>query len=261
MSDADITARDASCPVCGVDPEFDSEYGFDRVCVDCGFVVDGNEPGLFLEQQRLSSEHNSEIESWVEFASIRNATENRLVTAIDRIDQLGQRLGLRMQSRVRSAELFGQLVINGDTNGRSKERLVTAALYWAERTAEQPIPISVLADICGIEKSSLRDSINTIRTTLDVPATPTTPTDYVTYLSRELELSDAESHALLEHLDQFEAACGGTGRNPVGVAAAAAYQLLNGTKTQAEICDVAGISTETIRIRITELEEARANEN
>ncbi|WP_284013582.1 transcription initiation factor IIB family protein [Halobaculum litoreum] len=260
MSDANVGTCANLCPLCGSKSGLDPEYMFEQVCANCGFVLDGNDPKLFFQSQRPASESNLATESWLEFASVRNATEDRLVTAIDTIEQLGLLLGLGTQSRIRGAEIFGRLFVNGDTHGRRTEELATAALYWAVRTADQPVPMTVFARFGEIENSSLRHSIDTVRSVLDIPIPPTTPTDYVGYLSHRLELTDSEANDLNQRLQSFEAVCEWTGRNPIGVAAAAVYRLLDGDKTQAEICEAAGISTETIRVRIAELAEARVND-
>ncbi|WP_442903390.1 hypothetical protein [Halobacterium sp. KA-4] len=253
-----VSKSNSDCPLCGSESSVHPEYSLKGVCANCGFVTD-NDVEQHTQSQEILAESGTELDSWKDYSPIHNATEKRFTAAIDIQNQVGDDLGLDAQARIRCAELLGQGVVEGITDGRSTDSVSLAALYWGERQADQPVPISVIANISGTPRSDLTKAINTLQNSLGIPATPTQPVDYVPYLSRQLNIEYKEKVALVELLRRVEADRDSCGSNPVGVVAAGAYHILEGERTQAEICQVAGVSTETLRVRLSELQELSRN--
>lgn len=248
----------SDCQNCDVESSVSPEYSYEAVCANCGFVHSSDVDKLTTPQENLA-QSGPEPDSWIEYSPIHNATERRFTDAIDVLNRVGDDLGFSLQARLRCAELLGQAVVEGLTDGRNTDSFSLAALYWGERQAGQPVPISVIANIGGISHSALKEASNTLQASLNIPAEPTQPADYVSYLSCQLNLEEEEKVALVELIRRVEASRGSCGTNPVGVVAAGVYHILDGERTQAEICQVVGISTETLRVRLSELREMRRN--
>lgn len=243
------------CHVCGEESTTGPAYGLANVCSYCGFVGHEKDANQIEVSQSNSNPADCQEKSWIESSSVHNATEKRLRDALDVVDRCGIALNLGVQPRIRAADLFGEVMLEGITDGRDMELLVLGALYWGERTAKQPLPTSIIASATGVEVSQLRKASNTIESALDISAPPTRSLDYVPYIARELRMNERDRNRLEEFLRRIEGKIGGQGKNPVGIAAAGVYSNSDGELTQTEICQITGISTETLRVRLSEIRE------
>ena len=260
MSDTTTSQKSTGpCQVCGEESTTEPAYGLTHVCAHCGFVGHETDANQFANQQSIPNSNDSHANSWIESSSVHNATEKRLRDAFDIINRLGETLNLGAQARIRAADLFGQVVLEGITDGRDMELLVLGSLYWSERTANRPLPLSIIALAAGVELPQLRKSTNTIEDELEISLPPTRSLDYVPYIAREVNMNEMERNQLEDFLRSIEAKIGGQGKNPVGIAAAGTYYTVSRGLTQAEISQIAGISTETLRVRLSDLREMNCN--
>jgi transcription initiation factor TFIIB len=80
--------------------------------------------------------------------------------------------------------------------------------------------------------------------------------DYLPYLTQEVEMDSVpEARKILESAHDQGLV---SGRSPLGFAGAALYVVNEKDLTQREIADAAGVTGETIRVRVKELREVES---
>ncbi|WP_336339680.1 transcription initiation factor IIB family protein [Haloarcula brevis] len=130
--------------------------------------------------------------------------------------------------------------------------IIAACARLASLSASQPIPPGRLSELPSVDPRKYRLSLAGIQSDLGLsPALPT-PEDYVFFLAGELDLEDVVLGVTETTLEQIEGHSALVGKDPVGITAAAIY-LAAENKTQSEVADASGVSTETIRQRVNQL--------
>lgn len=189
----------------------------------------------------------------MDYCTVTNATEKRFALAIDLLEDLTPIFQLTSPQRIATAEIVRDAVQNRVTDGRHYGPIVAAALVLAKRNGDGPVSINRVATETSLSQTDLRSAVGVLSEELGIdPSTPE-PADYVLSFANELDtplsvvrdtdplLTRARSEGLL------------AGRNPAGIAAAVLYIVSNQGYTQQQVADLAGVSPETIRVRLNEL--------
>ncbi|UPM43160.1 transcription initiation factor IIB family protein [Halocatena salina] len=231
---------------------------FEAVCNKCGYVVHDasdvtNQPEKAIADLTETPETLSP--SWLNYCTVQNATEDRLARGIDVLDGIGDSLEIGVDVRFRGAELYGESIREKLTDGRDADVIVTAALYCAAKEHGVPLPSVVLIDTAGINSRTFYRVVRVLDDSLDLALPTPVPSDYLPYFSSTLGLSERQEHESQRLLNEISTKYATSGKNPVGFVAAIVYTILAGERTQSEISDAAGISQETLRVRIAECRE------
>lgn len=248
------TAQDRACPACGesnVDPSFDD---FDGLCTTCGFVIDGLNPTV---PERLRSDESTEEatqENWLSVCRVRNATEQQLAQAFATIERIADWLDLPIGTREATADMYCNAFRVQATDGRETTSLVAACVRLASIQAGRPVPTGRLTALDGVESSQFRQSDSALRQKLDLALQAPRATDYVEFIAGAIDLPETEERAVRQLLEDAQGLSVLVGKDPAGIAASAAY-VVSDDYTQATIAEAAGISTETIRLRASQLRE------
>jgi transcription initiation factor TFIIB len=143
--------------------------------------------------------------------------------------------------------------------------VAAGTVYIASKAANEPRTLKRIADAAAIEHSELNKTVRCLYRELseevDLKSTVTTPEDYLKFLCTDLglnrEVTD-QAEILLQDIRQqmvFD------GKHPAGVAAAAVYLTAENRPTQRDLAEVAGVATETLRVRLNEFRATREQEN
>jgi transcription initiation factor TFIIB len=144
--------------------------------------------------------------------------------------------------------------------GRSIEAVATASLYAAARQIGVPRTVDEVATVSRIDEQAFKRAYRYIVRELSLEIEPPDSNQYVPRFTSDLGLSAEMEWRASRLLDAAQAKNLHSGRNPVGLAAAAIYAaslLTNEPVTQREVSEVADISTVTIRNRYRELLETK----
>jgi len=212
----------------------------------------------------LSSEQRQKMQrlrTWDERFRTRDSKERNLKQALGEIDRMASALGLPDDVRETASVIYRRALEEDLLPGRSIEGVATASLYAAARQLGTPRTIDEFAEVTRVDAMEFKRAYRYIVRELGLEVQPADPESYVGRFASELDLSDEADRRARELLSTAKRNALHSGKNPVGLAAAAVYAagLLTDEKvTQSEVGDVADVSEVTIRNRYQELLEADA---
>lgn len=248
------TGQISECPTCQSPNQEQISCVPHTVCSDCGLVI-GTDADIPTSQGDMSDSGSMESESWNEYYSVTNSTEQQVADALQHIETLGEELYLSTKSRKLIAEVYADAACENATDGRPSIITVAAALCIGSRESESPRPGERVAEVADIDERQLRQTIRTFQEELNRGFTEVSPAMYVSYMCKEGGLSKKVGEEAARLIKRYEASNSQAGTHPAGIAAAAIYCVPEATVTQREIAAVAGITKETVRVRLNELRE------
>ena len=283
--DSGSTAINAAdrCPECSGRTRVESA---ERVCTDCGLVVDADRidhgpewrsfddddtdpkrTGAPLTRSRhdrgLSTEIGrstrvkgrkrrrlSRMRTQHNRAQISTKRDRNKVYAYTEIRRLTGALELPTSIRDTACTLFDSAQSESLLRGRSLEGFACACVYVACRTADVARTVSEVCAEAKATEDEHQAAFDAMNRELGLPIGPASPAEYLPRFASELDFEpDVEQRAreLVDHAVEEGIA---NGRNPVGVAAACLYtaaRQCDGDCTQQEAADVADVTPVTIR--------------
>ncbi|SEO91252.1 transcription initiation factor TFIIB [Halogranum amylolyticum] len=199
------------------------------------------------------------LRTWNERFRTRDSKERNLKQALGEIERMGSALGLPKNVRETASVIYRRALSDDLLPGRSIESVATSSIYAAARQANLPRTIDDVAAVSRVDAMEFKRAYRYIVRELSLEVAPPDPENYVAKYASDLDASDRlveRTHDLLQRAKDEGIH---SGKNPVGLAAAALYAagLLTSEKyTQGEISDATSISEVTIRNRYQELLEA-----
>jgi transcription initiation factor TFIIIB Brf1 subunit/transcription initiation factor TFIIB len=224
---ASNAAGEQNCPLCDQGKIDVSLPRFDAVCSNCGLVLreDTVIPDwLSLGDSPPSGQSN---EDWLDASTVRNATEEQLVTAFDIIEDLANQAEAPLETRKEAAKVYREVFLAGATDGRDTNPIVAACVRLGSIRTNRVIPLGKLVSCADCGKHQLNSCLSVVKQSIDQSVTAPKPTDYGWFLFNELSVSDREQQkieALLKSIDDHPSL---VGKDPAAVAAAAAYVIIS----------------------------------
>src|SRR5713226_1891385 len=267
------------CPNCGSFALYVDPVRGERVCDNCGFVVDeslvdqgpdwttfegddriraGPPPSVMAPDKGLGSMVGNglrdakgnpiDARSVAALNRLRRVsqwtrydrTERALAPGLAQLSSLSSRLGLAPAFRERAAIILRKAIEAGLSRGRSMDAIVAAVVYLAAKQLGAPRGLHELAEATGV-------TVHRISLTAKV-------------VSRELGVFSRASRAE-DFVPRFASQLGLDANSPVGSAAGALYlasEELGVPLTQAQIARLTGVSEVTIRKHYRLLKESLA---
>lgn len=94
------------CPACDGESIDDSVEEFDGVCLECGYVVNNNANVTPPDWTTETTTKPPGKKDWLSVCRVQNATEQRIVRAFAEIETISDRLGLPVELRQETAEIY-----------------------------------------------------------------------------------------------------------------------------------------------------------
>jgi transcription initiation factor TFIIB len=200
------------------------------------------------------------LRTWHTRSQTVTAQERNLKHALGEIERMASALGVPQSTRETASVIYRRALDEDLLRGRSIEGMSTAAVYAAARQAGIPRSLDEVAAVSRIEQLPITRAYRHLTRELGLEIEPADPLNYIPRLASELDLSaeaTQQSRDLLATVIETEESYL-SGKNPVGLAAAAVYAgalLTNEKVTQEAVGEVADVSTVTIRNRYQDLLE------
>ena len=204
-------------------------------------------------------EQMSRLRTWDERFRSQSAQDRNLKQALGEIDRMASALGIPKDARETASVIYRRALDEGLIPGRSIEAMATGSLYAGARQAGVPRTLDELETVSRVERKEFARAYRYIARELELAMEPTDPAQYVPRLVSDLGLPEETKQRAVELLEAGKREAVHSGKNPVGLAAAAIYaagRLTNVDVTQHEVADAADVSAVTIRDRYTELLDA-----
>jgi transcription initiation factor TFIIB len=253
MSQTQTTQIDA-CPACEATDIDETVAELDGICTSCGFVIhDSTDVALLDWYGTETNQDESQSADWLSVCRVHNATEQQLAVAFGEIEEIADYLDLPAELRQEVADVYCDAFRTRTTDGRDTASFVAACARLGSIRIEKPIPRGRLTELAEVDNGKFHKSYLAIRDDLELSLTTPEATDYLWLLGTSLSLSSSEIQDTREMLETVTGEPSLVGKDPAGIAAAAVY-LTDPDCTQTDVADVAGVSTETIRLRSTQLQ-------
>jgi transcription initiation factor TFIIB len=212
--------------------------------------------------KRLSGKQRRKMQrlrTWDERFRTRDSKERNLKQALGEIDRMASALGLPEDVRETASVIYRRALEADLLPGRSIEGVATASLYAAARQTGTPRTLDEFAEVTRVEEAEFKRAYRYVVRELGLAVQPADPESYVGRFASELDVSEETERRARDLLKTAKNRAIHSGKNPVGLAAAAVYAgalLTNESVTQSAVGEVADVSEVTIRNRYQELLEA-----
>lgn len=236
----------SKCPACGSSAVDTVIPSIGPICGDCGAVTTATSETLSLAP---TNERTEKTGSWSDYHTVTNSTEQRMAESFDILETIAEDLGLGRDTRERSAEVYAEAAIANLPDGRPTELTVGAAIVHGTRAGGEPRPSGCIAKAADVDPDALNRIAGLLSRELDRPISFCPPEEYLAYLSKELRLDTSAVTEAKRILGEIEGPVL-AGKDPVGFAGATLYLAAGGNVTQRKIAGTAGITTETLRVRV-----------
>ncbi|HEY7572603.1 MAG TPA: transcription initiation factor IIB [Nitrososphaeraceae archaeon] len=206
------------------------------------------EPSQRLKMQRLRT--------WNNRSQLNDSISRNLEKALKFLNNFGDKLYLSQAVMESAAYIYRKAAVKKLAKGRSTLGLVGAALYAACRETATPKTISDVAAVCNLSSKDVMSHYKLILKELSLQMPVLHGPDYVTLISNRLNLSERTKREALKVYSEVQQNRISIGKNPRALAGAVIYlasQNCNEFLRQVEICQVADISTVSLRKRCKEI--------
>ena len=206
------------------------------------------EPAQKLKMQRLRT--------WNNRSQLNDSISRNLEKALKFLNNFGDKLYLSQAVMESAAYIYRKAAVKKLAKGRSTLGLVGAPLYAACRETETPKTISDVAAVCNLSSKDVMSHYKLILKELSLQMPVLHGPDYVTLISNRLNLSERTKREALKVYSEVQLNRISIGKNPRALAGAVIYlasQNCNEFLRQVEICQVADISTVSLRKRCKEI--------
>lgn len=206
------------------------------------------EPAQKLKMQRLRT--------WNNRSQLNDSISRNLEKALKFLNNFGDKLNLSQAVLESAAYIYRKAAIKKLAKGRSTLGLVGAALYAACRETATPKTISDVASVCNLSSKDVMSHYKLILRELSLQMPVLHGPDYVTLIANRLDLSEKTKREALKIFSEVQQNQISIGKNPRALAGAVLYlasQTCNEFLRQVEICQVADISTVSLRKRCKEI--------
>lgn len=219
-------------------------------------------PGRDSYGRRIPSANRAQLHrmrTWNRRTRMSSGAERNMAHALSELQRMASRMGLPRSVREAASVLYRRAMKEGLIKGRSIDGVAAASLYAACRQCNVPRTLEEVAEETDVSKKAVARAYRALARELKLKLAPTSPTDYLSRFTSELELGPDARRRATEILEAAARDGRTAGKTPTGLAAAALYlaaQQVGDPRTQKEIAAVSHVSEVTIRNRARELEEA-----
>jgi transcription initiation factor TFIIB len=206
------------------------------------------EPAQRMKMQRLRT--------WNNRSQLNDSISRNLEKALKFLNNFGDKLYLSQAVMESAAYIYRKAAVRKLAKGRSTLGLVGAALYAACRETATPKTISDVATVCNLSSKDVMSHYKLILRELSLQMPVLHGPDYVTLIANRLDLSEKTKREALKIFSEVQQNRISIGKNPRALAGAVIYlasQACNEFLRQVEICQVADISTVSLRKRCKEI--------
>jgi transcription initiation factor TFIIB len=217
-------------------------------------IGDTDARGKALEPSQKNSMQR--LRTWNNRAQLNDSVSRNLEKALKLLNNFGDKLYLSQAVIEGAAYIYRKAAIKKLAKGRSTLGLVGAALYAACRETATPKTITDIATACNITTKDIMSHYKLILKELSLQMPVLHGPDYVTLICNRLQLSEKTKREALRIFSLVQQNRISIGKNPRALAGSIIYlasQNCNEFLRQVEICQVAEISTVSLRKRCKEI--------
>jgi transcription initiation factor TFIIB len=172
------------------------------------------------------------------------------------LNRLSDKLSTRGQIRENAALIYRKALEKGLVRGRSIAGIAAASLYAACRDSETPRTLHEIAEASLVNENDVARCYRLLLRELDIRMPIADPMAYISKIAERAGISGQIQTLAFRILKEAKKNCVISGKDPMGLAAAALYIACvksNDKKPQKDIARAAGVTEVTVRNRYKSL--------
>ena len=192
------------------------------------------------------------LRKWQIRSRVHSSVEGNLSRAMNELDRLSDKLSTRGSVKENAALIYRKALGKDLVRGRSIAAIVAAALYAACRSSETPRTLREIAEASLVNKKDVARCYRLLLRRLDIQMPIADPITYISKIGEKAGISGQTQSLALNILREAKKKLVVSGKDPMGLAAAALYIAclqVNEKKTQKDIAEAAAVTEVTIRNR------------
>jgi transcription initiation factor TFIIB len=172
------------------------------------------------------------------------------------LDRLSDKLYIPAHIKEKAAVVYRKSLEKGLVRGRSIAAIAAAALYAACRNSETPRTLREIAEASLVDKKDVARCYRLLLRELEIQMPIADPMTYISKIAERTGISGQTQGLAIKILINAKKKRAASGKDPMGLAAAALYIAClqnNEKKTQKDIAEAAGVTEVTVRNRYKSL--------
>jgi len=196
------------------------------------------------------------LRKWQIRSRVHSSVDRNLAQAMAELDRLSDKVYIPGPVKEKAAVVYRKALDKGLVRGRSIAAIAAAALYAACRTSETPRTLREIAEISLVDKKDVARCYRLLLRELDIHMPIADPLTYISKIAEKTGISGHTQGLAIRILNDAKRKRAASGKDPMGLAAAALYIAClqsNEKKTQKDIAEAAGVTEVTVRNRYKSL--------
>ncbi len=215
----------------------------------------------------LSASMKSTIErlrTWDSRSQVHEPVDRNLRQALSELNKLKDKVAISANVLEKAAYLYRKALEKKLVRGRSISAMIAASLYAACRDTETPRTLKDIADAANVKRKDISRCYRLLHKELELKMPVVDPIQCIARSSSKLKIPEKTKRYAAKILKEAQKRQESSGKDPMGLAAAALYFscVINGVSiTQRDLAEAAGVTEVTIRNRFKALKEAKISES
>jgi len=215
----------------------------------------------------LSSSMKSTItrlRTWDNRSQSQATADRNLRQALGELGRLKDKLAISSSVLEKAAYIYRKAMDKQLVRGRSISALIAASLYAACRDTETPRTLKDVAEAANVKRKDISRCYRLLHKELELKMPVVDPIQCIARISSKLKITEKTKRYAVKVLKEVQERKESSGKDPMGLAAAALYFscVINGASiTQRDLAEAANVTEVTIRNRFRALKEAKILES
>jgi len=196
------------------------------------------------------------LRKWQIRSRVHSSVDRNLAQAMAELDRLSDKVYIPGPVKEKSALIYRKALDKGLVRGRSIAAIAAAALYAACRTTKTPRTLREISEASLVDKKDVARCYRLLLRELDIQMPIADPLTYISKIAERSGISGQTQGLAIKILSKAKLNRVASGKDPMGLAAAALYIAClqnNEKKTQKDIAEAAGVTEVTVRNRYKNL--------
>ncbi|MEK0360180.1 MAG: TFIIB-type zinc ribbon-containing protein [Nitrosopumilus sp.] len=204
------------------------------------------------------------LRTWDSRSQVHESVDRNLRQALNELYRLKDKLAISSSVLEKAAYLYRKALEKKLVRGRSISAMIAASLYAACRDTETPRTLKDIAEAANVKRKDISRCYRLLYNELDLKMPVVDPIQCIARISSKLKVTEKIKRYAAKILKETQKRQESSGKDPMGLAAAALYFscAINGVSiTQRDLAEAAGVTEVTIRNRYKGLKEAKILES
>ena len=196
------------------------------------------------------------LRKWQIRSRVHSSVDRNLAQAMAELDRLSDKAYIPSSVKEKAAVVYRKALDKGLVRGRSIAAIAAASLYAACRSTETPRSLREISESSLVDKKDVARCYRLLIRELDIRMPIADPLTYVSKIAERTGISGRTQGVAIKILREAKDKHAASGKDPMGLAAAALYIAClqnDEKKTQKDIAEAGGVTEVTVRNRYKSL--------